>query len=98
LRSSGFSHQWFPQQKTPSTEWEARIDELMNLQLKTLDPMERKKYTDEVQVIMAEQAPLIYTAAMLAFAAIRSDVANLQPTVQHNNRLFWNISELYFKK
>ncbi len=98
LRSSGFSHQWYPQQKTPSTEWEARIDELMNLQLKTLDYAERKKYTDEVQVIMAEQAPIIYITAMLAFAAIRPDVANLQPTVQHNNRLFWNISELYFKK
>lgn len=98
LRSSGFSHQWYPRQKTPSTEWEARIDELMNLQLKTLDYAERKKYTDEVQVIMAEQAPIIYLTAMQAFAAIRSDVGNLQPTVQHNNRLFWNIAELYFKK
>jgi len=98
LRSSGFSHQWYPRQQTPSTPWEARIDELMNLQLKTLDFAERKKYVDEVQVIMSEQVPMIYTAAMYAFAAIRNDVANLQPTVQHNNRLFWNVAELYFKK
>jgi len=98
LRSSGFSHQWYPQQKTPSTEWEARIDELINLQLKTLDFAERKKYVDEIQVIMADQVPMMYTACMLAFAAIRKDVANLQPTAQHNNRLFWNVAELYFKK
>ena len=26
LKSSGFTHDWFPRQKTPSTEWEARID------------------------------------------------------------------------
>ncbi|MGV3754631.1 MAG: ABC transporter substrate-binding protein [Verrucomicrobiota bacterium] len=98
LRSSGFSHQWYPRQKTPATPWEARIDELMNLQLKTLDFAERKKYVDEVQVIMSEQVPMIYTAAMLAFAGVRNNVANLQPTVQHNNRLFWNIAELYFRK
>lgn len=98
LRSNGFSHQWYPQQKTPATPWEARIDELMNKQLTTLDFAERKKFVDEVQVIMSEQVPLIYTACMFAYAAIRNDVANLQPTVQHNNRLFWNIAELYFKK
>lgn len=98
LRSSGFTHQWFPQQKTPSTDWEARIDELMNKQLKTLDFAARKKYVDEVQVIMSEQVPMIYTALMNAYAAVRSDVGNVQPTVQHNNRIFWNVAELYFRK
>lgn len=98
LRSNGFSHQWYPQQKTPSTPWEARIDALMNQQLTTLDFAERKKYVDEVQVIMSEQVPMIYTACMFAYAAIRNGVGNLQPTVQHNNRLFWNVAELYFQK
>lgn len=98
LRSSGFSHQWYPQQKMPSTDWEARIDELVNRQLKTLDFARRKEYVDEIQVIMSEQVPMIYTACMFAYAAIRKDVANLQPTAQHNNRLFWNVAELYFKK
>lgn len=98
LRSNGFTHQWYPRQEKPSTEWEARIDELMNKQLKTLDFAERKKYVDEVQLIMSEQVPLIYTACMFAYSAIRKDVANLQPTAQHNNRLFWNVAELYFKK
>ena len=57
LKSSGFTHQWFPRQKTPSTDWEARIDQLMDAQLKTLDYNERKKDFDEVQDILGEQQP-----------------------------------------
>ena len=26
LKSGGFTHQWFPREKTPSTDWEARMD------------------------------------------------------------------------
>ncbi len=98
LTSRGFSHQWFPRQKTPSTAWEARIDELMNAQLKTLDFAERKRLFDEVQAIMAEQVPLIYTTVMNAYAAASRDIGNLKPTAHHHNRLVWNIEELYFKR
>ena len=98
IKSDGFTHQWFPRQKTPSTDWEARLDWLMNAQLKTLDFAERKKYFDEAQVIMAEQAPMIYTVAMNAYAAARSDLGNVRPTVHHHNRLIWNIEELYFRR
>lgn len=98
LTSRGFSHQWFPRQKTPSTPWEARIDELMNAQLKTLDFNERKKYFDEVQAIMSEQVPLIYTTVMNAYSAASKDLGNLKPTANHHNRLVWNVEELYFKK
>ena len=98
LRSEGFMCQWFPRQKVPSTPWEARIDELMNAQLKTLNPAERKKYYDEVQAVFAEQQPLTPTVAMKAYSAARNDLANLRPTAQHHNRLIWNLPELYFKK
>jgi peptide/nickel transport system substrate-binding protein len=98
LRSSGFAHEWFPRQKTPSTPWEARIDALMEAQLKTFDPAERKKYFDEVQAILAEQMPLILTVAMNAYSAGANNVGNLRPIVHHHNRLIWNIEELYFKK
>src|SRR5262249_27831716 len=54
LRSSEELHQWFPFQKAPSTEWEARIDALMDSQLRTLDFAQRKKDFDEVQLILAE--------------------------------------------
>jgi peptide/nickel transport system substrate-binding protein len=98
LRSSGFSHQWFPRQKTPSTEWEARIDSLMSANLKTFDFAERKRTFDEVQVIMAEQMPMISIAAMNAYSAVRNHVGNIRPIVHHHNRLIWNTEELYFKK
>ena len=98
LRSSEELHQWFPFQKAPSTDWEARIDSLMDAQMRTLDFAQRKKYFDEVQVILAEELPMICTVAPLAAAAIRPDIANLCPAVLSPYHLTWNLEELYFKK
>ena len=64
----------------------------------TLDFAQRKKAFDEVQVILAEQAPMLYTVSPLTYAAIRSDVANVRPSVLTPYRVTWNIEELYFKK
>ena len=98
MKSSGFTHQWFPRQKTPSTEWEARIDQLMDANLKTLDFTERKKTYDEVQAILSEQVPMIYTVSPFSYAAVRADLGNVRPTVQSYYRVTWNAEELYFKK
>ena len=83
LRSSEELHQWFPCQKTPSTDWEARIDTLMDAQMRTLDSAERKKCFDEVQFILAEELPMINTVSPSACAAIRSGVGNVQPCVRN---------------
>jgi peptide/nickel transport system substrate-binding protein len=80
LKSDGFTHDWFPRQKTPSTPWEARVDALMDEQLKTLDVSERKKDFDEVQKIMAEQQPLIFSVTPHYYASIRTNVCNVRPT------------------
>lgn len=98
LKSSGFTHVWFPREKTPSTDWEARIDALMDEQLNTLDEKERKKDYDEVQQIMAEQQPLIFTVAPIYYAAIRPDIANVRPTAYGGYVTTWNAEELYYKK
>jgi peptide/nickel transport system substrate-binding protein len=98
IKSSGFSHEWFPRQKTPSTDWEARIDYLMDAELKTLDFDERKKDFDEVQAILAEQQPEVYTVVPVYFAAARTDIGNLRPTALNGFRVTWNAEELYFKK
>jgi peptide/nickel transport system substrate-binding protein len=98
LRSSEELHQWFPFQKAPSTDWEARIDLLMDAQMRTLDFGQRKKCFDEVQAILAEELPMIYTVAPLAAAAIRPDIQNLRPAVLSPYPLTWNLEELYFKK
>jgi len=98
IKSGGFTHQWFPRQKTPSTDWEARLDYLMDAQMKTLDYAERKKYYDEVQEIMAEQVPLIFTVTPMYYAAIRSDIGNVRASSLSSYRVTWNAEELYFKK
>lgn len=98
LKSSEPLHQWFPNQKTPSSEWEARMDTLMDAQMRTLDHAQRKKLFDEVQAILAEELPMIYTVAPFHFAAVRNDLANLRPSVLTPYRVTWNVEELYFKK
>lgn len=98
LKSDGFTHFWFPRQKSPSTEWEARIDFLMNAQLKTLDFNERKKYFDEVQMILAEELPAIPVVVPNAVCAARTDLGNLRASALTSQRTMWNSDELYFKK
>ena len=98
ILSSGFTHQWFPRQKEPSTEWEARLDYLMNAQLKTLDFAERKKLFDEVQYILAEQCPMIFTVTPYSYAAVINNIGNLRPTPLSYYRVTWNAEELYFTK
>jgi len=98
LKSSGFSHQWFPRQKTPSTEWEARIDQLMDAQVKTLDFNERKKYFDEVQQILGEQQPEIYTVEPVYYAAARTNIGNIRVTAMDIDHASWNAEERYFNK
>ena len=98
LKSSEPLHQWFPNQSAPGTEWEARIDFLMDAQTRTLDFAERKKHYDEVQMILAEQMPMIYTVTPLHFAVARPNLKNLRPSVISPYRLTWNVEELYFQK
>lgn len=98
LKSDGFTHEWFPREKTPSTGWEARIDALMSAQMQTLDDAERKKDFDEVQAIMGEQQPMIFTVIPTYYAAVRSNLGNVRPSPMTFYRASWNLEELYNKK
>jgi peptide/nickel transport system substrate-binding protein len=98
VKSSGYTHEWFPRQTAPSTDWEARLDDLMDAQNKTLDFAERKKDYDEVQAILAEQQPMIFTRTPMYYAAVRADVGNVRPTSLSIYRGTWNLEEFYFKK
>jgi peptide/nickel transport system substrate-binding protein len=97
LKSDGFTHEWFPREKKPSTDWEARIDHLMDAQMQTLDYAERKKDYDEVQGILAEQQPMVFTVTPMYYVAIRSSIGNVRPTSLSSYRATWNAEELYFK-
>lgn len=98
LKSDGFTHDWFPREKQPSTPWEAQLDKLMDAQMTTLDYAERKKDFDQVQMILTEKMPMIYTVIPESYAAVRSDIGNLRPTPLSYYRATWNVEELYFKK
>ena len=98
IESDGFTHEWFPRQKQPSTDWEARLDFLMDDQNKTFDFARRKKDFDEVQEILAEQVPMIFTVTPMYYAAVRSDIGNVRATALSAYRATWNAEELYFKK
>ena len=74
LKSTEPLHQWFPNQSAPSSDWEARIDGLMDAQMRTLDFAQRKKLYDEVQAILAEELPMIFTVSPFHFAAARPDL------------------------
>jgi len=98
LLSSARDHDWNPVQKTPATVWEARIDELMNAQAQTFDFAERKRSFDEVQMILNDEMPFVFTISPRIYTAIRSDIGNLRPTPLVTYHSTWNAEELYFKK
>jgi peptide/nickel transport system substrate-binding protein len=79
--SSGSTHLWNMSQKSPSTIWEQRIDELMSKQTAASDERERKRLFDEVQRIFVEHEPILYFAAPRVYVAVSSRVTNLRPAL-----------------
>ncbi len=87
--SSGTLHFWNIGQKTPATEWERRIDELMTEQMQMADQQDRKRLFDEVQKIFAEHLPAIYFVAPHIYAAGSTRVTNVTP-VALRPQLLWS--------
>jgi peptide/nickel transport system substrate-binding protein len=79
--SSGNLHLWHPNQTSPATEWEARVDYLYNEGSFTIDKEKAQAIWDEFQSILMEQSPVIYLMRSLGFWAL-------------NNR--WDFSNVYF--
>jgi len=88
--SSGSAHAWNVEQKTPATEWERRIDELMRRQMASPDEAERKRLFDLVQTIFAEHLPMIEFVAPRIYVAASARVANLAPTAFMRPQLLWS--------
>ena len=85
-------HLWNPQQKTPATAWEARIDELMERQMGELDSEARRATYFEVQRIVYEQLPVLDLVVPHALLGARHRVSNLRPTPFAH--ALWNGEEL----
>ncbi len=93
--SSGGVHLWHPNQKAPSTPWEAEIDGLMRRQAVARDPALRKKLFDRVQAIFAGELPMIPLVSPFVLAGARRGLANFRPAVLEHSTL-WNVEELYW--
>lgn len=87
--SSGSAHVWNVGQKTPATEWEQRVDDLMVRQMASSDEAERKRLYDEVQRVFSEHLPIVFFVAPRVLVAASSRVTNLTPAVSRP-QLLWN--------
>ena len=90
-------HQWQPSQKTPATEWEARVDKLFAEQAGEGDPQKRAIIFHEIERIISEESPVIPIAARHIVSAANNRVGNYAPSVIFPYSL-WNIDELFVKQ
>ncbi|HWC76744.1 MAG TPA: ABC transporter substrate-binding protein, partial [Blastocatellia bacterium] len=97
LLSSALNHASYPNQKTPSTEWEARIDELVYKIASTVDQEEQRQMYAEIQRIWSEQLPEINLISQREAVAYKNKFGNLHP-VSLQPRFTWNVEEIYVKK
>jgi peptide/nickel transport system substrate-binding protein len=91
--SNGGSHFWNIGQKSPATEWERRIDELMLQQAASTDAEARKRLFNDVQRLFAENLPMLYFAAPRVYVATSSRLINLRPSVTRP-QLMWSADTL----
>ena len=73
--------------------WEKRLDDIFEKAALKLKFSERKKYYDEYQQIIYEQAPIVYLYSPIRIYAIRRKIKNLYPSTLSG--LTYNIEELY---
>jgi peptide/nickel transport system substrate-binding protein len=84
-----------PETKDPATQWEAEIDRLMRAQASAVDNRTRKRYFDEVQAIVAEQAPFIYLVNKNALVGMSPLLQGVDP-VAMRPQTYWNIERIKF--
>jgi len=65
--SSGFTHEWYPRQKTPATSWEKEIDSLVWKGLTTIELNKRKPIYGRIEEILyQEEVPMVLTVVKAA--------------------------------
>jgi peptide/nickel transport system substrate-binding protein len=87
--SSGSAHLWNMHQEKPSTEWEQRIDTLMEEQAKALGLERRRELFTEVQNILAENVPVLYFASPRLYYAHSRRMRGVMPSILRPIAL-WN--------
>jgi peptide/nickel transport system substrate-binding protein len=96
LLSSGALHQWQPDQKTPATEWEAKIDKLFDEMTTTRDIKTRYELFANIQDIVRDELPVIPIVARHVPSAANSKIGNWSPSSILPYSI-WNVEQLYIK-
>lgn len=91
--SSGSAHVWNIGQSTPATDWEKEIDDLMVTVMSSVDQTERKKAFDAVQMIVADNLPVLYFVAPRLYMGVSTRVGGLTPAILRP-QLLWNAERM----
>jgi peptide/nickel transport system substrate-binding protein len=94
--SSGSTHVWNPEQKTPATPWERAIDDLMQKQAAAPALAERQRLFAEVQRLFGENLPAIYLVAPKVTIAMSRRVGGAVPVLL-DPKILWQADSLYAK-
>jgi peptide/nickel transport system substrate-binding protein len=99
-RSSGHDHVWWPNQKSPATPWEAKIDRDFTNGAHELKPAKRKIYYDDWQNMIGVEQPMIFLVYSDQFSAVRNHFGNIEPSSQVglSGDVYWNLEEIYNTK
>ena len=97
MLSSGAVHQWQPDQKSPATDWETKVDQLFADQASESDPGKRKLKFYEIQRIMADESPVITIVTRHIVSAANLRVGNFSPSPVFPYSM-WNAEELFIKQ
>lgn len=87
--SSGSAHVWNPEQKRPSTAWEAKIDTLMLQMASELERDRRRALFDDVQRIAARELPVLCFAFPRITVAFSRRVTDATPA-PYRPPILWN--------
>lgn len=96
-RSNGPQHFWNLTEAAPATPWEAEVDKLLDLQLASPSPADRKRDYDRVQELIAENVPVVFLVSPHLLACTKTGLGNFHAAVLEHPTL-WNADELYWRK
>jgi peptide/nickel transport system substrate-binding protein len=95
-RSGGITHYHFVRQQKPATPEEARIDQLMDTIVTTIDVPKQQAAWKEIQTIWNEQCWDIWLPVLKIKNPMSNKFGNGQPSII-TPRIIWNIDRVYAK-
>ena len=93
-KSSGLTHYWHIRQDRPETPEEARVDQLMDRIVFTMDLQARKQAWHELMSIVNDQCWLVWLPIQQMKIPVRSRFGNVDPSPMPH-RILWNIDRVF---